>query len=109
MRDLVPIKTLVSEVIKAVGQDNMRIYFSNHSTVSEDNYGVFSVTNNHKLYVMAPVSNHIVIKYHCFREKMYIGEFYVKKIDVKYQKANIFTRGLQGWILIHMRNLFCGW
>ena len=66
MRDLVPTKTLVSEVVKAAGQDTKRLYFSAHSTVSEDNYGVVKVTKNHIFPVMTPGSNHITIKYHWF-------------------------------------------
>ena len=54
MRDLVSMKTLVREVVKAVGQDNKRLYFSTNSTVSEDNYGVVELSQNHKLPIMTP-------------------------------------------------------
>ena len=36
IRDLVPMKTLVSEVVNAVGQDTKRLDFSTQSAVSED-------------------------------------------------------------------------
>ena len=44
MRDLVPMKKLDIEVVKAVVHDTKRLYFSTHATVSEDNYGVVQVT-----------------------------------------------------------------
>ena len=47
-------KTLVSEVVKLVGQDTKRLEFSTHSTVSDDNYGVVKVNHNHKLPIMNP-------------------------------------------------------
>ena len=109
MRDLVPIKTLVSEVVKAVGQDTKRLEFSTHSTFSEDNYGVVKVTQNHKLPLMTPGYNHISVKYHWFRENIYIGECSVKKVYGKDHKANIFTRDLQGEIFLHIRDLLREW
>ena len=106
---LVHIKTLVSEVVKAVGQDTKRLDFSTHSTLSDDNYGVVKVNHNHKLPIMTPGYNHISVKYHWFRDKIYIGECSIKKVDGKYQKANIFTRDLQGDIFLHIKKLLCGW
>ena len=47
-------KTLVSEVVKSVGQDNKILEFSTYLTVSEDNYGGVKVTKNHKLPLMTP-------------------------------------------------------
>ena len=38
IRDLVTMKTLVSEVVKVVGQDTKRLDFSTNSTVSKDSY-----------------------------------------------------------------------
>ena len=109
MRDLVPMETLVIEVVKVVGQDTNILEFSNHSTVYEDNYGVVKVTHNHNLPIMNPVYNNIAIKYHWFIENIYIDQCSMKKVDGKYQKANIFTKGLQRDILLHIRKLLCGW
>ena len=64
MRDLVHMEILVSEVVKAVGQDTKRLEFSTYSTVSEDNYGVVKVNHNQKLPIMTPGYNHIAVKYH---------------------------------------------
>ena len=100
---------LVSEVVKAVGQDNKRLEFSTNSKISEDNYGVCKVTHNHKLPIMTPGYKHIAIKYHWFRENIYSGECSMKKVDVKDQKANIFTRGIQGEIFLYIRKLLWKW
>ena len=54
MRDLVPMKKLVSGVVKVVGNYTKRPHFINHSTVSEDNYGVVKVTQNHNFPIMNP-------------------------------------------------------
>ena len=53
-RDLVPMKTLVSEFVKAVWNYTKRLEFSTYLTVSEDNYGGVKVTKNHKLPLMTP-------------------------------------------------------
>ena len=57
-------ETLVSEVVKSVGQDTNRLEFSTHSTFSEDKYGVVKVNNNHNWPIMTPGYNHITVKYH---------------------------------------------
>ena len=91
-----------------VGQDTKILEFSTHSTVSEDNYGMVKVNHNHNLSVTTPISNQIFIKYHWFIDKMYSGWCSVNMMDVKDQKANIFTRGLQGGIFLHIRKFLCG-
>ena len=97
-------ETLVSEVVKEVGQDTKRLEFSTHSTVYEDNYGVVKVNQNHNLTIMTPEYNNVALKYHLFREKIYIGECSIKKVDGKDQKANIFTRDIQGDIFLRVIN-----
>ena len=67
------------------------------------------VNQNHKLPIMNQGYNHIAVKYHWFRENMYIGDCSVKKVYEKYQKSNIFTGYLKGGILPHLLKLFCGW
>ena len=89
-------ETLVIEVLKVVGQDTKILAFSNHSTVYDDIYGVVKVTHNHNLPIMTPVYNNIAIKYHWFIDIIYSRECYVKKVDVRDQKAIIFTRDIQG-------------
>ena len=109
MMDLVATETLASGVVKVVRQDTKRLDFSTHATVSEDNYGVFQVTQNHRLPILTPGYNHITIKYYWFIERIHSGDCSMKKVDGKYQKAKIFTRDIQGEIFLHIIKLFCGW
>ena len=103
MRNLVSTKTLVSEVVKAVGPDTKRLDFSTQSTVSEDNYGAVKATQNHNFPIITQGYNDISLKYHLFREKIYSGDCSVKKVEGKEHKANIFNKGIQGEILLHIK------
>ena len=47
-------KTLVSEVVKVIGQDTKKLEFITHSTVTGENYGPVNVNHNHKLPMMTP-------------------------------------------------------
>ena len=53
-RHLVIMKTLVSEVVKVIGQDTKKLEFITHSTVTGENYGPVNVNHNHKLPMMTP-------------------------------------------------------
>ena len=57
---------------------------------------------------MTPTSKHISVKYHWFRQ--HIGkEFVIQKIESKNQKADIFTKVLQGEIFVKVSKLLCSW
>ena len=57
---------------------------------------------------MTPSSKHIAVKYHWFRQ--HVGkEFVIRKIKSENQKADIFTKGLQGQIFVKIGRLLCGW
>ena len=61
-----------------------------------------------KIPRMTPILNHIAVKYHWFRH--HVGnEFVIRNIDSENQKADIFTKGVQGQIFIRIRKLLCGW
>ena len=53
---------------------------------------------------MTPTSNHISVKYHWFR-KPFGKKFLIWKIESENQKANIFTKGLQGQIFVRISKL----
>ena len=56
---------------------------------------------------MTLTSNHIAFKYHWFRQN--VGkEFVIRKIESENQKADIFTKGLQGNIFVRIGKLVCG-
>ena len=57
---------------------------------------------------MTPTSKFIAVKYHWFRE--HVGKaFDIVKISENEQIADMFTKGLQGERLLHIRKLMCGW
>ena len=75
------------------------------STIYEENNGAIIVAISPS---MTPTSKHIDVKYHWFRQ--YVGrEFVIRKIESENQKAEIFTKGLQGQIFVSIRKLLCGW
>ena len=74
-------------------------------TIYEYNNGSIDVATSP---VMTPTSNHIAVKYHWFRQ--HIGkEFVIQKLELENQKADIFTKGLQGKIFLRIRNLLFSW
>ena len=74
-------------------------------TIYEDNNGAIVLATSPR---MTPRSKYIAIKYHWFSQ--HVGkEFLVRKIESKNQKAEMFTKGLQGPIFVRIRKLLCGW
>ena len=57
---------------------------------------MFKVTQNHKLPVITPESKYIIVKYYWFRDNISSGGCSIKKVDGKYQKSDILTKGLHG-------------
>ena len=109
LRNLVPMETVVSEVVIVAGFYTKRQEFSTQTTVFEDNYEVVRVNSNHKFPVITPLSKHVVVKYHWFREKIDIGGCSMKMMYRKYQNSNIFTKDPQGDILLHIINSLYVW
>ena len=107
MRDLVPMRRLLKEVLGAVAphlQDDPTLL---KSTVWEDNNGAISTAKSPK---MTPRTKHIAVKYHCTRGQ--IGEekgVVLEKIESKMQKADILTKGLPQEDFERIRFLLCGW
>ena len=105
VRALITLKILIKEVI-----DNLVIYsnkleFVSSSIIYEENNGYIVVSTSPR---MTPTSKHIAVRYHWFRQN--VGkEFVIWKIESENQKADIFTKGLQGQIFVRIRNLLCGW
>ena len=104
-RALLPLKSLIKEVIDNLGIDSENLKFVSSSTIYEDNNGAIVVT---KIPRMTPTSKHIAVKYHWFRQ--HVGkEFFIRKIESENQKSDIFTKDLQGQIFVWIRKLICGW
>ena len=105
VRALLPLKSLIKEVIDNLGIDSDNLKFVSSSTIYEDNNGAIFVATSPR---MSPTSKHIAAKYHWFRQ--HVGkEFVIQEIESENQKANIFTKGLQGQIFVGIRKLLCGW
>ena len=90
VRELIPLKSLIKEVIDNLRIDSERIKFVSRFTIYKDNNGAIAVVTSPS---MTPTSNHIVVKYHWFRK--YVGkEFVIWKIESENQKADTSTKGL---------------
>ena len=89
VRALLPLKSLIKELIDNLGIDCENLKFVSRSTVYEDNNGAIVVATSPR---MTPSSKHIAVKYHWFRQ--HVGkEFVIWKIESENQKADIFTKG----------------
>ena len=105
VRVLLPLKSLIREVIDNLGIDNEKLKFVPSFTIYEDNNGSVVVTTIPR---MNPTSKHIAFKYHWFRQ--HVGkEFLIQNIESENQKADIFTKGLQGQIFVSIGELLCVW
>ena len=105
VRALLPLKSLIKEVIENLGIDIKKLKFVSSSTVYEVDNGDIVVATSPRT---TPTSKHIAVKYHWFRQ--HVGkEFEIRKIESENQKVDIFTRGLQGEIFVRIRKLLCGW
>ena len=105
VRSLLPLKSLIKEVIDKLVIDSKNLKFVSISTVYEDNNGATLLATSPR---MTPTSEHISVKYHWFRQ--HVGkEFVIRKIESESQKADIFTKGVQGQIFVRIRKLLCGW
>ena len=105
VRALLHLKSLIKEVIDNLGIDCENLKFVSSSTVYENNNGAIAVATSPR---MTPSSKHIAVKYHWFRQ--HVGkEFVIRNTESENQKADIFTKGLQGQIFVRIRKLRCGW
>ena len=105
VRALLPLKSLIKEVIDNLGIDIDNLKFVSSSTIYEENNGAIVVATSPN---MTPSSKHIAVKYHWFRQ--HVGkEFLIRKIESENQKTDVFTKGLQGQIFVRIRKLLCGW
>ena len=58
--------------------------------------------------IITPTPNQFFVKYHWSRQ--HIGkEFVIWGFESEDQKADIFTKGLQGELVVRIRKLICGW
>ena len=105
MRELIPMRALVAEVLHAVRLEN-RYDTTIHSTVYEDN-------NAALIYATAPRmssrTKHIATKYHFFRSHVENGEIQLRRVDTQDQIADILTKGLPPEKFRNIRVKLLGW
>ena len=106
LRDLLPVKELVKELLQGMGIDSGKLKFVSKSTVFEDKNGAIRVATCPKL---TPTSKFIAVKYHWFRQHVESGEIHIVKVESSKQLADIFTKGLLGEKFLAIRKLLCGW
>ena len=106
LRDLLSLKSLITEVFSRLKIDTSKMTVTSKSTVYEDNNGAQTVATCPRL---TPTSKFIATKYHWFQQLADSGEIDIKRVDSKNQLADIFTKGLQGNIFVAIRKLLCGW
>ena len=88
-----------------MGIDSEKLKFVSIYTIYEDNNGATVVAISPS---MNTTSNHISVKYNWSRQ--HSGKvFLTRKIESENQKADIFTKGLQGGLFVSMRKLLCDW
>ena len=77
VRSLIPLKSLIKEVIDNLVIDSENLKFVSSSTIYEDNNGATVVATSPR---MTPTSKNIAVKYHWFRQ--HVGkEFVIRKIE----------------------------
>ena len=82
VRELLPLKIHIKEVIDNLVIDSENLKLVSSSTIYEDNIGAIVVETSPG---MNPTSKHISVKYHWFRK--HVGkEFVIRKIESKINK-----------------------
>ena len=105
LRDLLPVKTLVKTILEVYKIDAAKIKYTTKSEVFEDNQGALTVAQSPRF---TPTSKFIAVKYHWFRSHVN-KEFELVKVESKLQKADIFTKAMNGSEYTQKRKLTCGW
>ena len=101
VRALLFLESLIKEVIYNLVFNFENLKFVSSSTIYEENIGAIVVATNPRII---PSSKHIAVKYHWFRQHVGKG-FVIRNIESENQKADIFTKGLQGQIFVRVRKL----
>ena len=86
VRALLPLKSLIKEVIVKLGIDSDNLKFVSSSTIYEDNKGDIVVSTSPR---MNPTSKHIAVKYHWFRQHV-VNEFVILEDRVRKPESRYF-------------------
>ena len=106
MKQLIAFKLLIEDLIQMFELSDLDTGIS--CTVWEDNQGCLTLAQ--LLYPqLTPRSKSFAIRYHWFRQYIDKKTIWVKWIETKEQKANIFTKGLQQGPFERERKMLMGW
>ena len=90
-------------MVENLGIDSEKLKLVSIFTFYEENNEAIVLATSPR---MTPTSNHISVKYHWFRK--HVGkEFLIGEIELENQKADIFTKSLQGDCFVGIRILIC--
>ena len=105
MRDMIPLKLLVNEVLTAFKTD-LAVQYNIHSTVYEDNHGCLRLATTQR---MTPLTKHIGTSYHWFHSHVKNKTVVIVPVKSALQKADIFTKSLPITTFKTVRKLLCNW
>ena len=124
MRDLIPIREVLKEIMEMVFQREPTITYHSHakaftdtdvgtvkytipqSTVFEDNEACLKFARMPKL---TPRTKHIGVPYHWFRSQVERLEIHIEPIDTTKQLGDQFTKGLSADLFRVSRKVLMGW
>ena len=124
MRDLIPIRQILEEILSTVFLVSPTIAYHSHSkafedvhpgsqphsieqsTVFEDNHACLKFA---RVAQLTPRTKHIGIPYHWFRAKVDSLDIVIEPISTTRQLADQFTKGLSSIPFINSRRLLLGW
>jgi len=108
MKTVLPFHRTLKRVIKSLKQNDSDSEITFKVSIWEDNIGALTLANlepgRH-----TPRSKHYGIKMHWFRSHLKPNSIIVRKIESKFQKADIFTKGLPKVTYESIRKQLCGW
>ena len=107
MRDLIPFKKFMAEILKGIGmrhEDAATL----KTRVHEDNNGALTLANLEPGRTTSR-SKHFSIKYHWFREQLKPNNVEIVKVESKQQIADILTKGVTKDLFATLRKLLIGW
>ena len=67
VRELLPLKSLIKEVIENLGINSKKLKFVSRSTVYEENNGAIVVATSPRI---TPTPKHITVRYHWLRQEI---------------------------------------
>ena len=127
MRDLIPIREILKEIMKFIFIQSPQIEYRTHSKIVEEISLDSNVGQNHnipqstvfednmaclkfaRMPRITPRTKHIGIPYHWFRSKIENLEIIIERIDTDNQLADCFTKGLPPETFKLARKRLSGW